>query len=231
MRLRVFYATRYLYSAPVTDSHNEVRLMPHNNEEQTRTHFQIATQPPVPIFNYMLPTGRVHHFNLRSRHQELALTAESLVLTDRRTLFTDLDTLDLDSAFYRRETWRTATPSFWRRHRASRCCRRRTSWRSRRGRRRTGAAPGDFLRALMSAIHANFAYTPGATTVDTPLPEMVKARAGVCQDFTHLMLAVCRRQGIPSRYVSGYLFTGERAGADQTQRLSQAHQAPANAAD
>ena len=73
----------------------------------------------------------------------------------------------------------------------------------------------------MDAIHAHFEYTPGATTVDTPLPDMVAARAGVCQDFTHLMLAVCRRQGIPSRYVSGYLFTGEQAASDQTQRLSQ----------
>ena len=103
MRLRVHYATRYLYSAPVTDSHNEVRLMPHNDEEQTRTQFQIATKPIVPIFNYILPSGRVHHFNLHARHQEMALTAEALVLTHRRTLFTDEDTPGLDSAFYRRD--------------------------------------------------------------------------------------------------------------------------------
>ena len=73
----------------------------------------------------------------------------------------------------------------------------------------------------MNAIHSDFAYTPGVTTVDTPLQDVVAGRAGVCQDFTHLMLAVCRRQGIPSRYVSGYLFTGEQAASDQTQRLSQ----------
>ena len=221
MRLRVFYATRYLYSTPVTDSHNEVRLMPHNDAEQTRILFQIATKPHVPIFNYILPSGRVHHFNLRGRHQELALTAESVVLTQRRTLFTDIDTVDLTDAFYRRDDvadryaeYLAPTPRvpvlpeaafLGEQARAD----------------AEGPATGDFLRAVMNAIHTTFRYTPGATTVDTPLPDVVAARAGVCQDFTHLMLAVCRRQGIPSRYVSGYLFTGERAASDQPQRFSQ----------
>ena len=210
MRLRVCYTTRYLYPAPVTDSHNEVRLMPTNDEEQTRLQFQIATQPAVPIFNYALPSGRVHHFNLRARHQELALTAESLVLTHRRTLFTDADTPELDDAFYARPDvadryaeYLAPTPrvpllpltDF-------------LAEQARAG--AESAAPGDYLRALMEAIHGGFRYLPGATTVDTPLPDMVAARAGVCQDFTHLMLAVCRRRGIPARYVSGYLFTGER---------------------
>ena len=222
MRLRVFYATRYLYSAPVTDSHNEVRLMPHNDEEQTRTQFQLATQPTVPMFNYSLPTGRVHHFNLRARHRELALTAEALVLTDRRTLFTDLDTVDLDSAFYRRDDVADRYAEFLAPTRRVPVLHEAGFLAEQARAAAEGPGPGDFLRALMSAIHTEFAYTPGATTVDTPLPDVVAARAGVCQDFTHLMLAVCRRQGIPSRYVSGYLFTGERAGSDQTQRLSQA---------
>jgi len=41
-----------------------------------------------------------------------------------------------------------------------------------------------------------------------PMAEFVRARAGVCQDYTHVMLALCRRIGIPARYVSGYLETG-----------------------
>lgn len=221
MRLRVYYATRYLYSAPITDSHNEIRLMPHNDEDQTRLEFQIATRPPVPIFNYALPSGRVHHFNMHARHREFALTAESLVLTHRRTLFTDEDTPNLDPAFYRSEgvpdrfaeylTPTSRVPVLPEADFLSEQARAEAE----------SPAPGDYLRAVMNAIHGGFRYTPGATTVDTPLPQMVAAREGVCQDFTHLMLAVCRRQGIPSRYVSGYLFTGEQAATDHTQRLSQ----------
>jgi transglutaminase-like putative cysteine protease len=219
MRLRVFYATRYLYSVPVTESHNEIRLMPVNDEEQTRTFFQVATTPPVPVFNYQHPYGRVHYFNLRAPHQEFRLEAESLVLTHRRTLFTDEDTPTLDRAFYRQDAvaeqyaeflmptlrvpllpdadyLNASTPA--------------------------GQAPGDALMAIMEAIHRDFEYVPGSTHVDTPLEAVLKARSGVCQDFTHLMLSVCRRQGIPARYVSGYLFTGEQAAPEtQTQRLAQ----------
>lgn len=221
MRLRVLYATRYLYSAPVTDSHNEVRLMPHNDEDQTRTQFQIATKPPVTIFNYALPSGRVHHFNLRARHQELALTAESVVLTNRRTLFTDDDVPGLDAGYYRSEDVADRYAEYLAPTRRVPMLPA-ADFLDRQARAEAeGPGAGDYLRALMHAIHAEFRYLPGSTTVDTPLPEVLAARAGVCQDFTHLMLAVCRRQGIPARYVSGYLFTGEQA-EDASQRLSQA---------
>ncbi|MBV9850508.1 MAG: transglutaminase family protein [Armatimonadetes bacterium] len=221
MRLRVFYATRYLYSAPITDSHNEVRLMPHNDEEQTRTEFRIATQPSVPIFNYALPSGRVHHFSLRARHQEMALTAESVVLTQRRTLFTDDDVPGLDGAFYRREDVADRYAEYLAPTRRVPVLPEADALAEQARTSAEGPGPGDLLRAVMNTIHSGFKYVPGATTVDTPLPEVVSARAGVCQDFTHLMLAICRRQGIPARYASGYLFTGERAAADQTQRLRQ----------
>ncbi len=222
MRLRVLYATRYLYSAPVTDSHNEVRLMPVNGEEQTRTSFQITTRPAVPIFNYGHPNGRVHHFNLRPRHRELALTAESLVLTHRRTLFTDEDTPTLDAAFYAREDVAQDYAEYLAPTRRVPLLPQADFIGAQARRDTESAAPGDVLRAVMNAIHADFEYLPGSTTVDTPLPEMLLARAGVCQDFTHLMLSVCRRMGIPARYVSGYLFTGEQAAPEGvTQRLSQ----------
>jgi transglutaminase-like putative cysteine protease len=222
MRLRVFYSTRYLYSSPVTDSHNEVRLMPVNGEEQTRASFQIATRPAVPIFNYEHPNGRVHHFNLRQRHRELALTAESLVLTHRRTLFTDEDTPTLDPAFYRSDAVAEDYAEYLAPTRRVPLLPQADYLAEEARRMAASAAPGDTLRAVMGAIHGGFEYLPGSTTVDTPLPEMLLARAGVCQDFTHLMLSVCRRMGIPSRYVSGYLFTGTQAAPEvQTQRLSQ----------
>lgn len=222
MRLHVYYETRYLYSAPITDSHNEVRLMPVNDEEQTRTQFQLLTQPPVQMFNYQHPYGRVHHFNLRHRHRELALTAEAVVLTHRRTLFTDEDTPTLDGAFYTQEGVAEQYAEFLAPTRRVPVLPQADFLAEQALVAAEGSAPGDTLRALMNAIHTYFQYLPGSTTIDTPLPDVLEARAGVCQDFTHLMLAVCRRMGIPARYVSGYLFTGERAAPEgQTQRLAQ----------
>ncbi len=222
MRLRVSYATRYLYPSSVTESHNEIRLMPANDEEQTRLQFRIATQPPVPIFNYILPSGRVHHFNLRARHQELALTADALVLTHRRTLFTDNDAAGTSHEFYARPDVADHYAEYLAPSKRVPLLPTINFLSEQAKTTAEGPGPGDYLRALMQAIHADFRYTPGATTVDTPLEDVVASRAGVCQDFTHLMLALCRRQGIPARYVSGYLFTsGKTEREDAPQRWTQ----------
>ena len=61
--------------------------------------------------------------------------------------------------------------------------------------------------ALMAHIHREFEFDPEATTVATPLSEVLEQRRGVCQDFAHLMIACLRAQGLAARYVSGYLLT------------------------
>ena len=45
------------------------------------------------------------------------------------------------------------------------------------------------------------------TTIDTPLAEVLARRAGVCQDFAHLMIGALRSLGLAARYISGYLLT------------------------
>ena len=68
----------------------------------------------------------------------------------------------------------------------------------------------DWLQAvtgLMNRIHADFEFDAEATTVTTQVDEVLELRKGVCQDFAHLMIACLRGQGLPARYVSGYLLT------------------------
>ena len=60
---------------------------------------------------------------------------------------------------------------------------------------------------LNRRIFTDFKYDPMATTVATPLEEVLEKRAGVCQDFAHLGIACLRSLGLPARYVSGYLRT------------------------
>jgi len=60
---------------------------------------------------------------------------------------------------------------------------------------------------LMRRIHADFAFDPTATSVSTPLREVLKKRRGVCQDFAHFMAGCLRSHGHPARYVSGYILT------------------------
>lgn len=76
---------------------------------------------------------------------------------------------------------------------------------------REGVDPASPVHALalelMHRIHADFRYDPKATDVDTPAETAFRLKRGVCQDFTHVMIAALRALGIPAGYVSGYLRT------------------------
>lgn len=65
----------------------------------------------------------------------------------------------------------------------------------------------DAVTALNGAVHADMRYDPEATTVETPMAEAFAARHGVCQDFSHIMIACLREIGVPAAYVSGFLRT------------------------
>ena len=58
---------------------------------------------------------------------------------------------------------------------------------------------------LTSRIHAEFCYDPTATTIATPIKEVLEQKHGVCQDFAHLQIGCLRSLGLAARYVSGYL--------------------------
>jgi transglutaminase-like putative cysteine protease len=78
------------------------------------------------------------------------------------------------------------------------------------------------LLDLTARIRGDFTFRPGVTTIATPVAKVLRQRAGVCQDFTHVMIAGLRALGLPARYVSGYIRTrpppgrAARRGADQS---------------
>ncbi len=63
------------------------------------------------------------------------------------------------------------------------------------------------LLDLMARIGRDFRFDPEVTTVSTPVERVLQLRAGVCQDFAHLMISGLRGLGLPARYVSGYVRT------------------------
>jgi len=63
------------------------------------------------------------------------------------------------------------------------------------------------IAAVGRALHAEMRFDAAATHVDTPVEEAFANRHGVCQDFTHIMIASLRGIGIPAGYVSGFLRT------------------------
>ena len=61
------------------------------------------------------------------------------------------------------------------------------------------------VQALMAWVYESFTYRKDVTTVATTVTEVLAGRTGVCQDFAHLLIGLCRAAGIPARYVSGYI--------------------------
>ena len=76
-------------------------------------------------------------------------------------------------------------------------------------------AGGAWLSALLEInqrIHGGFVFDATATTLTTPVAEVLEKKRGVCQDFAHLMISCLRSVGLPARYVSGYILTHPPAG-------------------
>jgi transglutaminase-like putative cysteine protease len=76
---------------------------------------------------------------------------------------------------------------------------------------------------LMDRLADDFAYEPGATDVTTTLDEVLRRRAGVCQDFAHVLVGCLRATGLAARYVSGYLETQPPPGVARLQGADRSH--------
>jgi transglutaminase-like putative cysteine protease len=72
---------------------------------------------------------------------------------------------------------------------------------------RPGRSVLDVAIDLTQRIHTDFTYESQSTQINTPALQALEQRKGVCQDFSHIMLACMRSMGLPARYVSGYLLT------------------------
>jgi transglutaminase-like putative cysteine protease len=72
------------------------------------------------------------------------------------------------------------------------------------------------VQAAMAWIGEGYAYVPGATDAHGPLAVFLEKRAGVCQDFAHLLVALARSWGVPARYVSGYVEPDPEQGEQAT---------------
>jgi transglutaminase-like putative cysteine protease len=68
------------------------------------------------------------------------------------------------------------------------------------------AKPHDKVNAIVDWIHDNVEYVRGSTSSATSAYDTVTQRAGVCRDFAHLGIALCRASNIPARYFTGYAY-------------------------
>ena len=70
-----------------------------------------------------------------------------------------------------------------------------------------------YAAAARDLVHSYMTYTPDSTRYDTRAEQAAKGKVGVCQDFSHMMLSLCRLAGIPARYTAGLLIGEGRSHA------------------
>ena len=193
---------------------NEARLMPLTDEDQTLHAFRFVTNPSAKVFSYTLPTGTVHHFQIRPPHSSLDIISESEVTTHRHDPIERLANCMEDNGFY-------YSGAIWSRYCEYLMPTPRVQLNDEidaiaRTARRAAYLPNSttaFLLSLNTTLHQMVAYRTGVTDVHTSALQVLEKKEGVCQDYAHLMIAVCRQSGIPSRYVSGYLYNGQDSDA------------------
>ena len=214
MKLYIFHRTSYRYPSEVRQSFNELRLHPLSNDWQKCSSSTITILPVCKTSSYLDLNGNiVHYFELSEAHDQLIIESRSMVETRSRVDFqnfpygaslSNLSTMEGVPEY--RDYLQTSTyveinPSVWRMAVDLQ-----------------GDSKDVFQTAyqVMEFIYDNFEYCKSTTTVDTHANEVLELRRGVCQDFAHAALALCRCLGIPARYVSGYFF-------DPSQGLSLIH--------
>jgi transglutaminase-like putative cysteine protease len=76
---------------------------------------------------------------------------------------------------------------------------------------------------LMQRIYNDFEFTPGFTTISTPLSTVMQERKGVCQDFAHLGISCLHAMGLPAKYISGYIETLAPEGKEKLTGVDASH--------
>ncbi|HTQ13140.1 MAG TPA: transglutaminase family protein [Rhizomicrobium sp.] len=203
------HITRFRYDSPVRESVMELRMQPRSEGPQALRAFQIATSPRAQLYAYTDHLGNaVYHFNVLRQHGELRIETQSVVeMSPARIVPESVDGLEWDrynTLNLSAEQFDLLEPSKFARTTPALA-----AFAARQGLEKPRTDPLSALRHLNAAIYEAFDYEPGVTEVHSPIDHALEAERGVCQDFAHIMIAVARSWGIPSRYVSGYLHHGK----------------------
>jgi transglutaminase-like putative cysteine protease len=212
MILEVQHETRFDYTEPVTEWLTEVRMEPASGDDQSCHSFHLAVTSSPEVYRYQDGFGNhVHHFNLLSAPRQVCIMAASIVETNprRRDLAgsraiypCNPDEANLEALDF----LKFRGPIRPGRNLARLVDTLRLS---------PGTRLADVIGAVGSYIHTHFEYARDVTLASSPIDHILEHGKGVCQDFTHLMIAVLRSLGVPARYVSGYLH--------RPQKRSQSH--------
>ena len=220
VRYDIEHVSRYLYSSPVRHSVMSLCMKPHDGSGQRLLHFDVTTVPPSSLNAETDGFGNTKHvLNIHREHTNLEIVASSTVETIPAAPLPDA----LGPGAWDDVRSRTGTFTHWEFTRPSVFASPTPALAALIDRQGIGQTddPLQTLLRLRDSIHQSFEYVPGSTTAVSPIDHILETGEGVCQDYAHVMIAIARSWGVPTRYVSGYV-SARKAGMSAPQSATHA---------
>ncbi len=183
-KLSFSYEMSTSYSRSVMDNYFTLKCTPSENNKQSIYNYELkvdrasSLQCKHDMFGNVYYTGRIigTHHRFRCTAEGVVWVKNTPVKEPIHPLFqyeTEMTKLTLPMKEWMYEISTSQTPDSW---------------------------LGD---VLMDAVYQYFTYTPNLTNIYTTAGEAFALQCGVCQDYAHLLIALCREKGMPARYVAG----------------------------
>jgi transglutaminase-like putative cysteine protease len=209
MLLQITHDTHYRYMPAVETAQHMAYMQPCNHAAQTVLDHTLNINPQPAQMREMTDVyGNTRNFfSMQTSHEVLSVIAHSLVSTQASDIVhglmpwekvRELFRYQAGGAFDPASEFVFASPFVPRNNEFANYA-------------RPSFGPGvpllEAVANLMQRIHKDFTYESQSTQINTPALQALEQRKGVCQDFSHIMIACLRTLGLPARYVSGYLLT------------------------
>ena len=218
MLLEITHDTHYSYDPNVEIAQHFAHLKPvsMSSQQVLKTEIQVNPKPAWTEENIDNYGNVCTFFSLQNRHNELSITAKSLIQTNVDTPLgpkpAKTPAWELVREYFRYHSntqWDAASeflftspfialrPEFAEFARANFT---------------TGRPILEAAIDLTQRIYGEFHYVSKSTDIGTPALEALEKREGVCQDFSHILIAALRSIGLPAKYISGYILTNPPPG-------------------
>ncbi len=203
---KIVHITKYQYNWPIKESINEIRLFPHNFENQDVLQYElhITNNPDVEISKDYYG-NRVGNFNNLEAHSEMTIESRMSVRVNHSLKIPEIDlTTVADLEIEKQKSvllLRLSYPETIQKQNKINAILKKIDC--------SDKPVIEIAQRCNQYIYENFTYTKGITNIETTVDEILTMKKGVCQDFAHVLLQLLRTVGIPSRYVSGYICPNE----------------------
>jgi transglutaminase-like putative cysteine protease len=211
---KIVHITKYQYNWPIKESINEIRLFPHNFENQDVLQYELLiTKNPKVEISKDYYGNRIANFNTLEAHTEMIIESRMLVRVNHSLKIPEIDMTTVQDLASEKEKnitlLRLSCPEIIQNQNKINAILKRINI--------VNKPVLEIAQQCNQYVFEKFTYTKGITNIETTVDEILDHRKGVCQDFAHILLQLLRTAGIPSRYVSGYIcpnksgFRGEGA--------------------